>query len=79
MVYVINVQLPGNSGAEVTHYDAKIEFDISRESSNDEPYYVLSFVGGAWLSMATIEMTGSPGAIEIINVTNVQITNSSFR
>ncbi|CAI8053265.1 hypothetical protein GBAR_LOCUS29133, partial [Geodia barretti] len=61
----------------MNNYDTKIVFNSSCDSF-DAPFYVLSFVGGAWLSMATLELTGSPGGIEIVNVTNVQITNCSF-
>ncbi|CAI8053266.1 hypothetical protein GBAR_LOCUS29133, partial [Geodia barretti] len=69
-------QLPGTT-PEMNNYDTKIVFNSSCDSF-DAPFYVLSFVGGAWLSMATLELTGSPGGIEIVNVTNVQITNCSF-
>lgn len=71
------MQLPGSDG-DITSYDFKIYFNMSQDSF-DTPFYVLSFVGGAWLSMATVEVTGSPGAIEIVDVSNVQITNCSFR
>ena len=75
-VYVL-MQLPGTT-PEMNNYDTKIVFNSSRDSF-DAPFYVLSFVGGAWLSMATLELTGSPRGVEIVNVTNVQITNCSFR
>ena len=71
------MQLPGSDG-DITSYGVKICFNMSQESF-DTPFYVLSFVGGVWLSMATLEVTGSPGVIEIVDVSNVQITNCSFR
>jgi hypothetical protein len=67
----------------MTTYDTKIEFSLSDDllpsnKSLNTPFHVLSFVGGALLSIATLQMSGSPGSLEIVNVSNVEISNSSF-
>ena len=67
----------------MTTYDTKIEFSIPDEllPSNDTetPFNVISFAGGRLLAMEQIQMTGSPGSLEIIDVSNVEISSCSFR
>ena len=60
-------------------YDAEIQFSSNLTNDSDTPFSVLSFVGGALLSWEQIHVTESPGFLEIINVTNVEISLSSFR
>ena len=60
-------------------YDAEIQFSSNLTNDSDTPFSVLSFVGGALLSWEQIQVTESPGFLEIINVTNVEISLSSFR
>ena len=79
-------QTPDNQALSMAAYDAKIRFLIPDEllPSNesellDAPFHVLSFVGGVLLSVEHIQMTGSPGSLEIVNVSNVEINSCSFR
>ena len=67
-----------NSLPSMAHYETQILFNVTSDIADEEPY-ALSFIGGAWLYLQYVEMMNGPGAVEIVNVSAVEIHNCSFR